>query len=317
MYVIDGSYGEGGGQILRYAAALSAALHLKIKVINIRAKRPNPGLRPQHLGGLKILHNICGGTIEGLHVGSTEVFMDFGEPRSGEYKYDVGTAGSITLIIQNLMPVLAVSKKDITVTITGGTDVKWSPTSDYLRYVFLNNLKLIGIKTEMEILKRGYYPRGGGKVVLRVSSDSIIKSLDIDRKSINYTGVISIASNLPRHVAERQIRSFKGFLEKEVTGEKEYKIIVLGKEEAFGPGTSILIYSKMENDVFVGGDNIGERGKPAESVGWDAYQKYLEWYRSNASFDPYMGDMIIPFLFLSKGKSRFTVPRLTQYASLA
>jgi RNA 3'-terminal phosphate cyclase (ATP) len=141
--------------------------------------------------------------------------------------------------------------------------------------------------------------------------------LNINRSGVEYTGVISVVSNLPKHIAERQVRSFKDFLENEVPGEKEYNIITLDRDRAFGPGTSILIYSKMENGVYVGGDDIGERGKPAETVGWNAYQKYMTWYKSKALFDPYMGDMIVPYLFLSKGRSRFSVPKLTKHIESA
>jgi|Deesub1362B_J571_1020462.scaffolds.fasta_scaffold00004_269 RNA 3'-terminal phosphate cyclase (ATP) len=317
MYIIDGSYGEGGGQILRYAAALSAALQKPVKVINIRAKRPNPGLRPQHLGGIKILQKICGGSVEGLKVGSREVIMDFGEAKSGHYEYNVGTAGSITLIIQSLMPMLSLSNKDISISIIGGTDVKWSPTSDYMKNVFLNNLRTIGISAEMDIIRRGYYPKGGGKVILKVYSESKLKPITIYREEIIFTEVISIASNLPKHVAMRQVKPFRHFLEKHVPGEKSFKISTLGRDEAIGPGTSIVIYSKMSNGIYAGGDGVGERGKPAESVGWDAYQRFLDWFNSSASLDINMGDMIIPFLFLSDGNSRFSVPRLSKHIESA
>lgn len=316
MIVIDGSYGEGGGQILRYAAALAAVFGEKVKVVNIRIKRPNPGLRPQHIGGLKLLQTICGGRVEGLKVGSLEVAMDYGEPKPGNYIYNVGTAGSIMLVVQSILPALVKHGGDYELTIIGGTDVKWSPTADYFRYVFLPNLSVLGVYAEFKILKRGYYPRGGGRVRLSIH-DSKVSNYTFQRSKILSTNVISIASNLPKHVSERQVKSFKYKLETLGVGNIKYNIDVLGPESAVDRGTSILIYSIMDNDVRNGGDAIGERGKPAESVGWEAYQRYLEWFESGAALDTFMGDMIIPYLFIAKGPSKYTTPRLTKHMESA
>lgn len=314
--VIDGSYGEGGGQILRYAAALAAVVGEEVRVVNIRSKRPNPGLRPQHIGGLKILHQVCGGTVEGLRVGSMEVTMRFGRPKPGEYFYDVGTAGSVTLVMQTLLPALAYHGGEYEVTIVGGTDVKWSPTTDYFRHVVLHNLRLVGVEAELEVVKRGYYPRGGGRVVLRVR-DGKLRSSSFSRAEVARTEVVSVASNLPAHVAERQARAIIEGLRREGVSEVERRVERLGPDRAFGPGSSVLVYSETRENVRCGGDSIGEKGKPAERVGQEALEKYLEWYRSSAALDTFMSDMIIPFLFIAEGHSSYTAPKMTLHMDSA
>ncbi len=317
MIIIDGSYGEGGGQILRYAASLAAAAGEKVKVINIRANRPNPGLRPQHLGGLKLLHEICGGDVSGLKIGSKEVVLKYDYPKAGRYYYDVGTAGSVTLVMQTLLPVLSCGKGRFEVTLVGGTDVKWSPTIDYFRHVFMWNLSKFGVKGRIELIKRGYYPRGGGRVKLVVDgAEGKFKKVDFTRASIIATKVISVCSNLPSHIASRQIEAVKFKLEQLSIGSTEYLVEVNGPDKAFGKGTSIVIYSEMENSIRCGGDSIGEKGKPAESVGWDAYQRYLEWYNSTAALDRFMGDMVIPYIFLAGG-GNFSAPILTKHMESA
>lgn len=316
MIIIDGSYGEGGGQILRYAASLAAAYGKQIKVVNIRAKRPNPGLRPQHIGGLKILLEICGGKVEGLRVGSKEVTLNFGNPKPGEYFYDVGTAGSITLVLQSILPVLALHSGYYEITIIGGTDVKWSPTSDYLKYVLLPNLRLLGVDSEVEIVKRGYYPRGGGKVILRFHGSKLRNKI-FSRDAAKNTNVISVVSNLPYHIIERQIKPIKAEFEKLNVKNVSYHAKYLGPDKAAGPGTSVLIYTQSETGVLCGGDSIGERGKPAEVVGIEALKKYLEWYRSKAALDIFMADMIIPYLFMARGYSMYTAPRMTLHMDSA
>lgn len=316
MITIDGAYGEGGGQILRYAASLAAATGEKVKIINIRANRPNPGLRPQHLAGLKLLKEICNGDIIGLKIGSKEVILQLKDPKPGKYFYDVGTAGSLTLLMQTLMPVLAISQGVFEIKLTGGTDVKWSPTIDYFIYIFLRNISYFGVKAKIDVIKRGYYPRGGGQILLKVHGVSKLSKVHFERAKITKTTVISICSNLPRHVAERQIKSFKFKLEQLKVGEIKYIVDIYGVDRAIGKGTSIIIFSEMENGVRCGGDAIGERGKPAESVGWDAFQKYLEWYNSSAALDRFMGDMIIPFMFLA-GEGSLTVPVLTKHIESA
>src|SRR5947209_10299491 len=177
MIEVDGSFGEGGGQVLRTAVALAAVLSKDIHVFNIRAGRAEPGLRPQHMTGVKAAAELCSSELEGLRVGSTEFTFKPGKLRAGTFRFDVGTAGSVTLVLQTLMPIMAFAPGAVQLEITGGTDVKWSPPIDYLRLVTLPILKKIGYQCDLELIRRGHYPKGGGLVRFSTQGPSILQPL--------------------------------------------------------------------------------------------------------------------------------------------
>src|SRR5437879_8956232 len=192
MIEIDGSYGEGGGQVLRTAVALAAVLSKGIHVFNIRAGRAEPGLRPQHMTGVKAAAELCSSELEGLRVGSTEFTFKPGKLRAGTFRFDVGTAGSVTLVLQTLMPILAFALGNVQLEITGGTDVKWSPPIDYLRLVTLPLLARMEMQASILVVKRGHYPKGGGIVRLKASPTSVLKNIvGIDGGNVNAIAVVS------------------------------------------------------------------------------------------------------------------------------
>ncbi len=322
MIEIDGSYGEGGGQILRFAAALGAATGSRIKVYNIRSKRPNPGLRPQHLAVLKIMKSIFGGELLNAHIGSKEVIFEFNKPSRGVvFKYDVGTAGSISLIIQSLVPALILAEEPSRIELIGGTDVKWSPTIDYMKYVYANLVKLIGGRIEIEIIKRGYYPKGGGIVILYVEPAEKLNKLSyLERGLISDIEIRIVLSHLPRHIAEREINnlreSFSRFNRIDHANLSYKTSILTSYKDAAGPGNSIIILCKQDNGIVSGFDSIGEKGKPAETVAEEAFIKFEKWYLSNGVFDINAGDMLIPLIALAGG-GEYTVPEYTLHMESA
>jgi len=164
MLVIDGSYGEGGGQILRTSLSLSALNSRPVRVINIRKNRPNPGLSKQHVTAVQSAAEVCGATVKGCKQGSRELEFCPSKIRGGDYNFDIGSAGSVALVLQTILPMLLGTGS--TVEITGGTDVKWSPSVDYFQHVFLSFLKTMGAKVECSLVRRGHYPRGDGTVRL-------------------------------------------------------------------------------------------------------------------------------------------------------
>ena len=166
---IDGSYGEGGGQIIRTAVTLSSITGKAVEIENIRKNRDVPGLRPQHLAGIKILAKICNAKVDGLHIGSTMLRFFPSKISDAALKENVGTAGSIPLILQILIPAVSISKKNLKLSIVGGTDVAWSPTSNYTKFVLREVYSRIGINFSINIKKRGYYPKGDGFVDIQVS----------------------------------------------------------------------------------------------------------------------------------------------------
>src|SRR5712664_2950318 len=205
MIEVDGSYGEGGGQVLRTAVALAAVLSKEIHVFNIRAGRADPGLRPQHMTGVKAAAELCSGHLEGLAVGSTDFVFKPGKMKAGNFRFDVGTAGSVTLVLQTLMPMLAFAPGPVQLDIVGGTDVKWSPPIDYLRLGTLPILKKISYHSELELVRRGHYPKGGGLVRFSTHGPSKLQPITNNNPGpILRIHCISHATALPRHVAERQ-----------------------------------------------------------------------------------------------------------------
>jgi RNA 3'-terminal phosphate cyclase (ATP) len=308
---IDGSQGEGGGQILRTAISLSAITSKPVEVINIRANRVNPGLRPQHIAGIKIIAELFHGKFENLKVGAEWIrFSPSDRFEGGSVKFDIGTAGSIPLTLMTIVPAVSLSNNSLQIEITGGTDVKASPTIDYIKHVVAKSYLNIGLKFTVDVLKRGYYPNGGGIVQSTINPcrrpDTIefLASRHIEPK------IISVCSQLPVHVAKRQVSSALIALEKKEIRCSNYTASI---ESANSPGSSILVYCASDQGMYIGGDSIGELGKRAESVGSEAAERFFESLLAEATIDPFLADMLIVPLALSKGRSRYRIARVTPH----
>jgi RNA 3'-terminal phosphate cyclase (ATP) len=307
MMVIDGSYGEGGGAIVRISAALSSITGKSIRITNIRAGRPKPGLMPQHLNAMRSVAQLCNAHCDGLRLGSTEISFEPLELVGGDYKVDIGTAGSVTLALQCLMIPAAFVKTPVTITLMGGTDVPWSPPIDYFLNVTLPLLKSLGYEARAQLIQRGHYPRGGGIVKIQIPP---IKKIDpfklVDLRFDNIKG-ISHAVKLPRHVAERQAKNAEKTLE-----EHGYpvNIIIQHSNKALEPGSGIVLWTHGENRI--GGSSLGKPGKRAELVGEEAARELLYHISSNAALDRYMGDQIIPYMALA-GYSQVKTAELTPH----
>lgn len=301
MISIDGSGGEGGGQVLRTSIALSAVTKKPVTVFNIRAKRSNPGLRPQHLNAIKALAKLCSAELKGSDVDSMEVEFIPHEIESMDLNLDIGTAGSITLVLQALMIPAVYAPGRVRVRITGGTDVRWSPSIDYLRFIILPVLQKFGYKAEIRLVQRGYYPVGGGEVVMDFFP-SEPKSLNlVERGGIISAGGISHAHlGLAKSgVAARQAKSA-------LKGLSHLPIDVEIKEEyikALSYGSGITLWVETRNSV-LGADSLGERGKSSEAVGGEAARNLIKEIDSKASLDKYMADQIIPYIALAGGFAR-------------
>src|SRR5207245_923712 len=259
MIEVDGSFGEGGGQVLRTAVALAAVLSKGIHVFNIRAGRAEPGIRPQHMTGVKAANELCSGDLEWLEVGSTEFVFRPGKLRAGAFKFDVGTAGSVTLVLQTLMPILAFAPGSVQLEITGGTDVKWSPPIDYLRLVILPILRKIGYLGDLETVRRGHYPKGGGLVRFSTQGPSILQPLTNNHSgSVSKIYGISHATALPRHVAERQEAAARKCLEDAKLPSPSIDIEVIDDKRQLGPGSGIVLSAETQNGSILGSDALGE-----------------------------------------------------------
>jgi RNA 3'-terminal phosphate cyclase (ATP) len=308
---IDGSYGEGGGQILRTAISVSAITGKPIEVTNIRANRTNPGLRPQHLAGIKIIADLFHAKSENLKVGAEWIrFSPSDKFEGGSIKFDIGTAGSIPLILMTVVPAVSLTNNSLEIEVTGGTDVKASPTIDYIKHIVAKSYLSIGPKFSVDVLKRGYYPKGGGVVQCTVKPCKKPGTAELLAAGYLEPKIISVCSQLPIHVAKRQVSSALIALEKKDIRCSNYTASI---ETSISPGSSILVYSASDFGPYVGGDSIGEVGKRAEAVGTEAAIRFLDSTLAQATVDPFLADMLVLPLALSKGRSRYRVARVTQH----
>lgn len=302
MLRIDGSFGEGGGQILRTAIALSCITGNAVEVSNIRANRPNPGLAPQHLKGIEVAKLISEAEVEGLKLGSTRILFKPKRIRGGDYKIDIGTAGSITLILQTILPPLLVADKPSKLEITGGTDVAWSPTIDYIAKITLKALKEMNTCVDLKVLARGYYPKGGGKVLVEIEP-SKLEGREFKESECRIEGV-SHCQNLPDHVALRQKETAVRFL-RERGLNADIRVEVL-KGISTGSGITILCGYK-------GGSALGEKGKRAEEVGFEAVKSFYDEFSAKGVFDSHLADQLMVFGALAKGKTKYSTTKITDH----
>jgi len=297
MKEIDGSYGEGGGQILRTAVAMSMLENEEVTINNIRAKRPNPGLSHQHLMALKAAKDISGAEAEGLKKGSKTVYFKPDEIKGGFYRFDIGTAGSITLLLQAILPPALMSDKKIELEIKGGTDVKWSPPYDYFENVFLGNLRKMGADVESKCLERGHYPKGGGKVKVEIQP-SEIKDLNTS-KDVEKVEGRAFVTNLPEHIAERMKKSaLKELIEYQTS-------ISVESYNSASAGTALTLWTKGER--VLGNGILGEKGVPAEEIGKKAAESIIDDIESEIDLDVWCADQIIPYLGMSDREGKLTV----------
>ncbi|GAB4310296.1 MAG: RNA 3'-terminal phosphate cyclase [Methanobacteriaceae archaeon] len=307
MIAIDGSYGEGGGAIIRTATALSALTGKPIHISNIRAKRPKKGLAPQHLTAIKALSSLTSASCSGLKLGSREIYFKPGPISGGNYHIDIKTAGSTTLVLQSLMIPAMFADSAVNLVIKGGTDVKWSPSIDYFKNVTLPLLESLGYQANIDLIKRGYYPRGGGIIKAEINPIKNLRPINLTKIEIDDIKGISHCSKLPCHIAVRQAEAATKILEK-----KGYKanIDVQCNETSLGRGSAIVLWAKGNHAL--GGSDIGEPGKRAETVGKNAADELLDHISKNAPLDKYMGDQIIPYMAVT-GKSTIKTAELTKH----
>jgi RNA 3'-terminal phosphate cyclase (ATP) len=264
--------------------------------------------------GVKAAAELCSANLQGLEVGATEFVFKPGKLRAGTFRFDVGTAGSVTLVLQTLMPILAFAPGTVQLEIAGGTDVKWSPPVDYLRLVTLPILRKIGYLGDLETVRRGHYPKGGGLVRFSTQGPSNLQPLTNSHSgSVSKIYAISHATALPRHVAERQATAARKCLEDAKLPSPTIDLEVIDDKRQLGPGSGIVLSAETQNGGILGSDALGERGKPAEEVGSNAGKILVEEIHSGAYLDRHMGDIIVPYLALADGTSEVSISRVTQH----
>jgi RNA 3'-phosphate cyclase len=305
MIEIDGGYGEGGGQIVRVWGALDLLTQTPVRIKNIRAGRERSGLRPQHLAGLKLLTELSSTKITGLKIGSREVEIVPGKLQGGRKKVDIGTAGSISLLLQSVILPFLTSDQSLELTIIGGTDVTRAPTMDYLSYVLIPILRRLGANVEIACERRGFYPAGGGIVHVKIEPSKLNSFVCVEREgSPDIRGRIVFCA-LEDHVPSR----IKHAAIKELIDKNAH--ISVERVNALSPGVSITLWAEYANTV-LGASNVGARGIPAEVVGGECADDLVRSMGGGATIDAKMCDQILPYLVFANGTSRF----LTKYMSL-
>lgn len=290
MLLIDGSYGEGGGQLLRTALSLSAILQIPFKIINIRAKRPKPGLQPQHLACVMALKELTSAETKGDELHSQElIFIPKKKPEKRPYHFDIGTAGSTSLLFQTLFYPLALSKGG-DLTLIGGTHVPYSPPFHYLQYVYLPLVSLFGFKAKLYLEKAGFYPKGGGRIKAQIESASNF-SLPLFERGFNPEKIFIISlisEDLPSHILERQAKSAYKLLSEEGFSCE----ILYERVKSVSSGTMLFIYALDQNKC-AGFTSLGKKGLPAEEVGKRCAKELLSFLKSKAQFEEHLGDQLL------------------------
>lgn len=337
MIELDGTYGEGGGALVRVALALSTLTGKEFKVVNIRAGREQGGLKAQHLSAIKALKEITGAETNEIALGSTELWFKPGKIKRGIYEIDIGTAGSITLLLQALIVPIMFAPSKVTLKIRGGTCGKWQASVDYLQQVLLPQLQRFVEKMELKILKRGYYPAGGGEVMLEISPkfelkkaatvEMFLDDLKMKVDPIRLTeqgkleqvrGIINVSLELAeKQVAERIVAAVEVALKK-----LEVPINVrVDYVKTQSVGGEILLYAlcsekgKMNliNPVILGADVLLEKGKSSEEIGKEVALKLISEIESKAAVDSHLADQLIPFMALLPG-SEIKVKEVSEHA---
>jgi RNA 3'-terminal phosphate cyclase (ATP) len=303
MLTIDGSFGEGGGQIVRNAAALSALSGKPVQIERIRAGRTRPGLAAQHIAAVRVVAEACHAECSGLSPGSGSLTFIPGEPGYSDVSADVGTAGSISLVIQAWLPVALIFGGRLRV--TGGTEVTQSPTIDYLDHVCAGVLRAAGAEIGISILKRGYYPEGGGEVLVGVKKKKISPIVPED-PSGSPCSVISCTSNLPDHVSERQATSAETYLR-----EQGFPCTAaIDRRTGTSTGSSCTVWRGGK-----GGSALGKRGLPAEKVGKEAAMQAISGFNAPGTVDLHLSDQLLVPIALFGGI--YTTAAATSHAATA
>ena len=308
---IDGSYGEGGGQILRTALACSAILRTPFIIHHIRSKRKNPGLQAQHLEAVKALIKITEAQTEGVQFGSQKMSFFPQALLPGDYQFEVRTAGSIILLLQAIFIPLCLAHGTSRLTLVGGTHVPWSPPFHFLSEVLIPTLEPMGISIDTTIEKWGWYPRGGGKIQLKINPVHEFKPVSlVHRGSLKKIRGLSAISNLPKHIGERQRNHALRRIQKDLKLDAEIR--VFDNASSIGQGSFLFLVAESEG-ALAGFSSLGKKGKRAEEVAEEAVNSLKEYIESEGCIDPHLADQLVLFMALAKGNSSFTTTQVTEH----
>jgi len=298
MLTIDGV--DGGGQLLRTALSLSVVTETPFRMENVRGSRPQPGLRPQHLAAVDLVAELCGAAVEGAELDADSLTFRPGTERLTDLQTDIGTAGSVTLLFDTVLPITATSEDPLELRATGGTNVKWAPTVEYQQFVKLPLLATWGVDATVNLLETGFYPGGGGTAMLQTVSSSLSPIELESRGPIDRVEIFSKASEglAERDVADRQATHAQETLE-EAGFDTDIRSIEYVTSRSVG--SSLLLRGVYDHSV-IGVDALGERGVTSEAVADSAVDQFTDIHACGAAVDTHMADQLMVFLALSGGR---------------
>ncbi|XP_030378149.1 RNA 3'-terminal phosphate cyclase [Scaptodrosophila lebanonensis] len=317
---IDGGYLEGGGQAVRNALSLSCILKRPVRIINIRANRPNPGLSHQHVHGVNLLRNITKARVTGNHMHSTVVEFTPQTLISDTYKVDTRTAASITLIYQVALPVLLFGNKPSRLDVIGGTNVSFAPQIEYMQHVVEPNLKHFGISFELKVLQYGFYPRGNGRSVLDIEPLSSLKSVqltDFGRlKSV--VGWSYCSGRLPKSISlDMQQTAQREMHRLWPENECNIQAFKLSPEKARDNGAGIVLSASTSSGCVVGAAALGDKNIDGHVLGSDASCELASYIKSEVCIDGHLQDQLIIYMALASGRSIIKTSAVTKHTRTA
>lgn len=303
MVFIDGSFGEGGGQILRTSLALSVMTGQPFRIAQIRANRRKPGLRRQHLTAVQAAAEICSARVDGAAPGSTELTFSPGSVRAGNYHFDIGSAGSTGLVLQTvLLPLVQVGAPSSLI-IDGGTHNMHAPPYDFLERAFLPLINRMGANVQIQLKRPGFYPAGGGRIRVRIRPGASLAPLDLqERGSLQRRLAVAVVARLPVDIARRELRTVRHAL-----NFRKSEFIIREIDTAPSPGNVLFIEIASQNitEVFTG---FGRIGVPAEQVAREVIGEVQPYLEANVAAGPYLADQLLLPLALAGGGAFTTLP---------
>jgi RNA 3'-terminal phosphate cyclase (ATP) len=313
MIAIDGGQKSGSGTIVRCAVALAALLGEELEIKNIRAKREKPGLRAQHLGAILACKDICSGEVENAIIGSKEIkFNPRGGLKAGKYEWDIGTAGSTTMLAQTVLPLACFADNPSTFIIQGGLFQDFAPSFYHMQFVLIPILRSMGVCAELTMLRPGYVPRGGGIIELKVQPLKKLKPISLMRQGeIRNIKGIAISS----HLEERKVSHRMAQACKKALAPYGYKAEIEEVCDTTSPqeGAALAIYAETSSRNRLGADRAGSPGRSSESIGRYVAQRLMEDVSSGAAVDRYAADQLIIYSALADSISRYSVPFMTEH----
>jgi RNA 3'-terminal phosphate cyclase (ATP) len=315
MIEVDGSEKSGSGTILRTSVALSALIGQPLHIYNIRQGRPEPGLKPQHLEAVLTAAKLCNAELKGAELRSRELWFIPNRLKSGKIHAEIGTAGSIPMLLMTVLPICAHADQPVQLDVfNGGTDVSNSPTINYVRFVLLPTLKRMGLNASLVVKKYGYYPKGMGHVTMTVEPSEPLRPILLESfgkmKSVEGISICTFLAD--RKVAERQAKAAREYLRRGGTVVSDIQI-VNDQSNSLQKGSSLVLWAETDAGATLGADAIGQLGKPSESVGEEAAEKLTSEISAKATVDLHLADMLIPYMALARGRSAYLTRGLSEH----